>query len=70
MLSYMLNNPDEVQLIDEFFLELHFRCEIMMSCAWGSQIELSINGLIMDREHALAYFTKLRSYGIRAHFWP
>jgi hypothetical protein len=31
----ILNNPAVTDLIDEFFFELHYRCEIMMYCGWG-----------------------------------
>lgn len=31
-------NSDFADYIDEFFLELHFRCEIMMSCGWGDKM--------------------------------
>ena len=26
------------QLVDEFFFELHFRCDALMRCAWGNKI--------------------------------
>jgi hypothetical protein len=57
-------------LIDEFFFELHFRCEIMMTCGWDSEMPDEFNGLRMDRYGALQFFGDLRRRGIRAHFWP
>jgi len=61
------------QYIDEFLFELHFRCEIMSSCAWfmsTPEPEEEVMGLRMDRFGALKFFGDLRRRGIRAHFWP
>lgn len=58
------------ELIDEFFFELHFRCEIMMPCGWDSKMPEEVSGLRLDRAGALSLFGDLRRRGIRAHFWP
>eukprot|EP01032_Pedospumella_encystans_P013491 gene13491-15528_t len=58
------------RLVDEFFFELHFRCEIMMYCGWRDKMPVEHNGLKLDRPHALQLFTTLRQKGIRAHVWP
>jgi hypothetical protein len=57
-------------LIDEFFFELHFRCEVMTSCGWGKQVPEELAGLKLERAEVLKYFLKLREMGIRAHIWP
>lgn len=66
----ILKNPLISSLIDEFFFELHFRCEVMTSCGWGKRVPYEMNGLILDRPHVLKYFIELRHQGIRAHIWP
>lgn len=58
------------RLVDEFFFELHFRCEIMMYCGWRDQMPVEFNGLRLDRPHAMELFSTLRKKGIRAHVWP
>ncbi len=58
------------RLVDEFFFELHFRCEIMMYCGWRDQMPVEYNGLRLNRPHAMELFSTLRQKGIRAHVWP
>ena len=58
------------EYIDEFFFELHFRCEIMTMCGWGRGMPESFQGLRLDRPSALQFFADLRHRGIRSHFWP
>ncbi len=58
------------QLVDEFFFELHFRCEIMMYCGWDDKMPEVYHGLKLDRPHTLELFQIMRKKGIRAHFWP
>ena len=57
-------------LVDEFFFELHFRCEVMTSCGWGKKVPASSHGLTLDRPSVLQFFIDLRNKGIRAHIWP
>ena len=57
-------------LIDEFFFELHFRCEVLQACGWGFNIPEERDGLVLDRLHAVQLFLDMRNAGIRAHFWP
>ena len=57
-------------LVDEFFFELHFRCEVMTSCGWGKRVPAEAHGLRLDRPSVLRYFQDLRKRGIRAHIWP
>lgn len=64
----MSTNPHIASLIDEFFFELHFKCEILHGC-WGDVPE-EIGGLKLDRISALRLFQKYRQSGIRSHFWP
>ena len=66
----ILNDPEIHPLIDEFFFELHFRCEVLMDCGWGRKIPEEWDGLKLDRPSALKLFRDLRMKGIRAHFWP
>jgi hypothetical protein len=66
----LLNNPKYTNLIDEFFFELHFQCEVMTSCGWGKQVPATSHGLKLDRSHILDFFYSLRAKGIRAHIWP
>ena len=57
-------------LVDEFFFELHFRCDLMMSCAWGDKMPTEFDGLKLDLPNTLNYFSDLRQKGVRAHIWP
>jgi hypothetical protein len=57
-------------LVDEFFFELHFRCEILMYCGWKNLMPEEYLGLRLDRPHAMDLFAALRRKGIRAHVWP
>jgi len=68
----ILNSHKLVHLIDEFFFELHFRCEYLMYCGWYSMQKAPkvYNGLILDRSHVLMFFQALRQHGVRAHIWP
>jgi hypothetical protein len=66
----LLKDPKFASLVDEFFFELHFRCEVMTSCGWGKQVPESLAGLKLERVDVLQYFMQLRSLGIRAHIWP
>jgi hypothetical protein len=63
-------NSSLLSLIDEFFFELHFRCEFMMNCGWGKLIPSKISDFPLDRGSATNLFLKLRKAGIRAHIWP
>ena len=63
-------DPELWNLIDEFFFEFHFRCEILMYCAWENKMPAVFQGLILDRPNAMHLFASLREKGIRAHFWP
>ena len=67
-----LLNPESAfaGLVDEFFFELHFRCEIMMPCGWDDKMPEEYAGLKLDRFGALKFFSDIRRKGIRAHFWP
>lgn len=66
----LLQDVEFSSLVDEFFFELHFRCEIMTSCGWGKQVPESLMGLKLERADVLKYFKRLRELGIRAHIWP
>lgn len=66
----LLSNNGQNNLIDEFFFELHFRCEIMTSCGWGKRVPSESHGLVLDRPQVLEFFIELRKRGIRAHIWP
>mgnify|MGYP003385695784 CR=1 FL=1 len=69
-LDLLNGNSHFAELVDEFFFELHFRCEIMMPCGWDSGMPDKVEGLRLDRPGALELFRDLRRRGIRAHFWP
>jgi hypothetical protein len=66
----LLRRPEYAHLVDEFFFELHFRCEILMYCGWGSGMPEVVDGLQMNRIGAMKFFRQLREMGIRAHIWP
>jgi hypothetical protein len=66
----LLRRPEVSRLVDEFFFELHFRCEILMYCGWGDHMPEVVEGLQMNRLGAMNYFRQLREMGIRAHIWP
>ncbi|KAJ1414785.1 hypothetical protein B484DRAFT_422511 [Ochromonadaceae sp. CCMP2298] len=65
----LLRDPELALLMDEFFFELHFRCELLMECGWGHNIPHILDGLKLDRESALHLFREMRKRGIRAHIW-
>jgi len=65
----LLRDPELALLVDEFFFELHFRCELMLECGWGHDIPHAFDGLKLDRESALHLFREMRERGIRAHIW-
>jgi hypothetical protein len=55
-------------VIDELFFELHFNCEFMTGCGWGSPDPSPL--MKLDRGSAMTLFQDLRKVGIRAHMWP
>ena len=69
-LDLLNGNSDFAEYVDEFFFELHFRCEIMMQCGWNTTMPEWYMGLKLDRYGALKFFRDLRMRGVRAHFWP
>ena len=67
----IITNPEVRNLVDEFFFEFHFRCDIMMYCGWGDSIPLTAHGLNLSSRHdAMGLFQRYRRMGIRSHFWP
>jgi len=66
----LLVDPELSKLVDEFFFELHFRCEIMTRCGWQENDMSDDYGIQLDRSHALQFFQDMRMLGIRAHIWP
>eukprot|EP01041_Mallomonas_annulata_P008087 gene8087-16593_t len=66
----LLQQQDFYRLVDEFFFEIHFRCEIMMFCGWDDRMPLRFGELGLSRPAVLRYFGDLRRKGVRAHFWP
>jgi hypothetical protein len=66
----LLNNPEFTELVDEFFFELHFRCEFLGKLCWGLTMPENFLGFKLSRSGALDFFAKLRHKGIRSHFWP
>jgi len=58
----ILNNAQIANLIDEFYFELHYQCELL-SGRWGYDKSM------MDHYSGMQLFVKLRKLGIRAHFW-
>ncbi len=66
----LLSDKSFSSLIDEFFFELHYRCEVMTSCGWGKRVPETHSGLILERATVMQYFIDLRKAGIRAHAWP
>jgi hypothetical protein len=64
------SNPKIANLIDEFFFELHFQCELMCTRhCWGNVPDF-VAGLRLDRYNAMKLFISYRNLGIRSHFWP
>ena len=49
----LLSDPSLAALVDEFFFELHFQCEVMTSCGWGKRVPPQSHGLVLDRPHVL-----------------
>lgn len=66
----LLSDPVLAEIVDEFFFELHFQCDVMTSCGWGKRVPPTSHGLILDRPHVLQFFLDVRKKGIRAHIWP
>lgn len=70
-LAHELLSDDKIAaLVDEFFIEIHFRCEIMTQCGWKSPEFKTGNSLGSDRLSVMQYFRALREKGVRSHFWP
>lgn len=69
---HLLRDKQLHALVDEFFFELHFRCEVMMYCGWGEGniVPEELFGLKLHRWDVLNLFQELRRAGIRSHFWP
>jgi hypothetical protein len=66
----LINNPAFTDLVDEFFFEIHYQCEIMKKCGWGKRVPLDQSGLELGRPNVMDFFLRLRKLGIRAHVWP
>lgn len=66
----LLQHDDIADYVDEFFFELHFRCEVMLGCCWHNKIDESFGPIVLNRKGALQLFQQLRKRGIRAHIWP
>ena len=64
----LLKDPVLTSLVDEFFFELHFNCELLSKCCWGKTFDAS--QYKMHRLDTLKFFQELRFAGIRGHFWP
>jgi hypothetical protein len=58
------------KLVDEFFFELHFRCEFLMYCGWTPGVPKEVDGFKLTRSNMMGYFLELRQKGIRSHIWP
>ena len=63
MARSLLDRPDLIELVDEFFFEYHFQCEIMATCGWGN-----VGGA--NRVSVMKMFSDFRHKGVRSHFWP
>lgn len=59
-----------IQLVDEFFIEIHYRCEIMTKCGWKYTSDTDRKEIVLDRLPVMQFFLTLRKRGIRSHFWP
>ena len=70
MLLHILENHKVSHLIDELFINIRFRCEIMLHCGWPDSIPTEKSGVVLDRVNILKLFQRLRMLGIRAHVWP
>ncbi len=66
----ILRNEEYSKLIDEFFFELHFRCEFLMYCGWRDKMPEYVDGFRLERSETMKAFQSLRYKGIRAHIWP
>ena len=66
----LLNDAELTELVDEFFIEIHFRCEIMTKCGWKYANDSVGSKLVLDRLPIMKFFQQLRQKGIRSHFWP
>lgn len=64
MAQTLLDRPDLFELVDEFFFEYHFQCEIMSACGWGN----NVGGA--NRVGVMKMFSDFRHKGVRSHFWP
>jgi hypothetical protein len=61
--SSPLPSPQIMALVDEFYWEHHVNMEPLASCCWAT------TKLPKKQEASLAYFSKLRAAGLRAHSW-
>ena len=69
IVQQQLSDDSLSNLIDEFFFELHFRCEFLMDEFWGRGVPETLHGWKNDRLNAMNVFLDLRKKGIRSHFW-
>jgi len=56
-------------LVDEFFFEFHFHCEVLQHCGWG-HVPKEHLGVKLDRLSIFNFFLDLRRKGVRSHIWP
>jgi hypothetical protein len=68
--STLLSDSKVAALVDEFFFEIHYRCELMMLCGWGNISDTPKREIRLDRLPVMEFFQKLRYAGVRSHFWP
>ena len=66
----LAQDPYSIRLVDEFFFELHFQCELNRYCGWGKRVPKEFMGQPLDRPATLKLFSNMRRHGIRAHIWP
>jgi len=66
----LLSDPSLAALVDEFFFELHFQCEVMTSCGWGKRVPPQSHGLVLDRPHVLQVRYARRPCRSPPHFPP
>ena len=64
----MLEGKRNLDIIDEFFFELHFRC-VLMKKYWKDPWP-TYDNYTNDRLFSFELFSDYRKRGVRAHFWP
>lgn len=67
--SAWLEDPEMVKIVDELFVEIHYRHPSMYRFHWDT-MTMPNGTAIPSREEATDLLVELRKKGVYAHAWP